>query len=82
MFLLMRYHTHREIIKAWPSLTEMASDLGVRYDTVQKWHVRNSIPSDRWLQVVRCAIKRDIPGVTFEVLDELRTGHSVRCADE
>ncbi len=77
MNVVMRYQTHQDIIKAWPSITAMASDLGVRYDTVQKWHVRNSIPNEHWRRVIREAIKRDIDGVSYEVLDELRSAGRV-----
>lgn len=74
----MSFKTHRDIIRAWPSLKQMADDMGVRYDTVQKWHVRNSIPSDKWKKVARHALIREINGITVDLLAELRTGSAVR----
>lgn len=61
---------------------DLAQDLGVSYDVVKKWHQRGSIPSSYWSRLIRFAIKRDINGVTWEVLDELRGRKSVSSADE
>lgn len=74
----MSFHDHRDIIDSWPSRTVMAEDVGASYDTVKKWFQRNSIPAEYWLKVVRHAIKRDIAGVSFEVLDELKPPSGTR----
>jgi hypothetical protein len=68
----MSFESHKAIIDAWPSRADLAADMGVSYDTVKKWHQRNSIPSHWWTRLVRHAIKRDIAGVSFEVLDATR----------
>ena len=50
-----------EIIDKWPSVAELADDLGEKPNTVSKWRQRQRIPSDRWLPLVACARKRRIP---------------------
>ena len=58
----------REMIARWPSRSALASELGVEHWLVEAWHRKNSIPP-RWFDaVVRAAIKRDIEGVSTEVL--------------
>ena len=72
--LPMKFTDHRSIIDQWPSRAELAKDMGVSYDSTKKWRQRNSIPADYWLKIVRHAIKRDIRGVSFEILDDLKAG--------
>jgi len=52
--------TYQEIIKRWPSVGELASDLNVTPDLVRKWAVRDRIPVDYWLSLVKSAEKHDV----------------------
>lgn len=61
----------REVIKAWPSLEDFASDADANPNTAKQWRTRNKIPDDRWHRIVRAASKRGIRGVTPEVLSAL-----------
>ena len=48
------------VVRLWPSLGAMASDLQVEYDTVRKWKDRNNIPAWMWFEVLRAAKRRKI----------------------
>jgi transposase-like protein len=50
-----------DIIDRWPSVAELADDLGEKPNTVSKWRQRKRIPPDQWLPLVTCARKRRIP---------------------
>lgn len=61
----------RAVISLWPSCPALAEDLGVQRWLTEAWQRRNSIPP-RWFdRVIRAAIKRDIEGVTAEILKQL-----------
>lgn len=53
--------TFRAIIDRWPSLNDLASDVGQRYETVKKWRQRNRIESKYWEAMVAAAEARGIP---------------------
>lgn len=78
----MSFATHRQIIEAWPDRMALAKDVGVGYETAKKWHQRNSIPPEKWREVVRSAIKRDIDGISLDLLAEIRTGSTALRAAE
>jgi len=61
-------HTFRDIISLWPTVTAMASDVGVGERTGFSWWQRDSIPSDRFASVVRAAARRGYIGVTADAL--------------
>lgn len=56
------------IIKAWPSLSEFAADVGVEYGTAKQWCRRNSIPPVHWLTVCEAAQARGMEDITVESL--------------
>lgn len=47
-----------DVFSIWPTLAEMARDLGAPYPTVQSWHRRGGIPIRRFPDVVAAARKR------------------------
>lgn len=68
----LAYGSFREIIAAWPSRAEMASDAGVpHYGVVKQWHLRDSIPAARWAALVDAARARNIPGISLELFAAL-----------
>ena len=60
-----------EVLSLWPSLTVLASDLGLPYGVVKQWRLRNSIPPAHWQAIVAAAQGRGIAGVTVEALAAL-----------
>lgn len=48
----------QNIFDIWPSLADMASDLGRPYPTVAAWKQRGRIPSDYDFDIVAAAAKR------------------------
>lgn len=59
--------THADIIELWPSVPELARDVGFAYVNVWKWHSKKTIPPEWWVLVVEAARRRDLP-VTYEIL--------------
>jgi len=59
--------SHADIIRLWPGVRDLATDLDVKYHTVQQWKFRRSIPPRYWKDIMAAAIKRDIP-ITYEML--------------
>lgn len=55
------------IFDIWPTLKEMASDLGKPYPTVAAWRARKSIPAKYDAQIIHHAKKRG-SDVSFEML--------------
>lgn len=51
----------RDVIDAWPSRGELATDLGVRYGNVKQMHRRESIPAGHWERLLAGAKRRRIP---------------------
>lgn len=54
------FDSFHDLIERWPTTADLAEDLGEKPWTVQKWKQRNSIPSDRWLDLLVCAKRRKI----------------------
>ena len=52
--------TVHQIIGLWPSIASFAEDIGERPGNVRAWKRRNSIPAERWLDVVAASKKRGI----------------------
>ena len=61
--------THSDILNLWPSLTDLARDMGKPIPTVGNWKSRNRIPMEYWVRLVRAAARRDIP-LTYGQLAE------------
>lgn len=51
----------------WPTVRELADDLGLPYTTVHSWSVRGRIPSERDFEIIAAAAKRGHT-ITFEFL--------------
>lgn len=64
--------TFTDVINRWPSLSEFAADIGVKYGTAQVMRWRGTIPSDYWKRTSEAAAKRGIDGITVEFLASLK----------
>lgn len=49
----------QDIFTIWPSLNEMAADLGEKYDTVKRWRNRGRIPNRAWPAIIEKAARRE-----------------------
>lgn len=60
------------LIDAWPKDESgrdvLAADLGVRPGLPPVWKHRGTIPACYWRDLVAAAKRREVPGVTFELL--------------
>ncbi len=63
----------------WPTMAELAADLGVPYSTVAAWKQRGRIPAERDADLVRAAAARGA-SLTFEDLMKARPPR--RCAQQ
>lgn len=72
----MSMDSHAEILGLWPSLNDVATDVGARLVAVRKWRARNSIPAEYWLALVQAAERRGISGVTLMLLARIAAGAS------
>lgn len=59
------------IFTLWPSIADLAKDLGKPYPTVAAWHQRKSIPGRYDLELLECARKRGI-NLTLEEIARYR----------
>lgn len=71
-------NTHAEILGLWPSLNDVANDVGARIVAVRKWRARNNIPAEYWLPLVQAAHRRNIRGVTLEILARIAARASTK----
>ncbi len=71
----MAYHSHKDIIDAWPSLVNFAVEHGVKYDTAKAWRRRDSIPPQYWPAIVAAARRRNLHNVTLELLSSIKAAH-------
>lgn len=55
----------KRIFDIWPTLKEMAADLGKPYPTVAAWHARKSIPAKYDAQIINKAKSRG-SDISFE----------------
>lgn len=60
--------THSDIINLWPTLSDFATDLGVKYGTAKAMRRRSSIPPEHWCRVVAKAEGRELAAVTLDSL--------------
>lgn len=68
-------NSHREVLKLWPSLSELRRDLVAQGGAISpmgvvRWHQRDSIPSEWWFSVEKAAARRGFP-VTVPLLARL-----------
>lgn len=67
----------RDIIDLWPSLSDFAADIGVKYGTAQVMRFRSQLRDEHWVRVVAAAEKRGLP-VTYQTLAEIAAGKKAR----
>lgn len=59
------------ITRIWPTIAELADDLGVPYSTAAAWHQRGSFPAKRDLDLIAAAKKRGAK-LTLEQIAQAR----------
>jgi hypothetical protein len=59
-----------DVFDIWPSLAEMARDIGIEYQTVAKWSQRGRIPPESWDAVIEAAKRKKVT-VTPGLLNRL-----------
>lgn len=62
--------SYKQVIGLWPSITDLATELGEKPFTVEKWRTRNRVPDRVWKRLVLAAETRNLP-VTTDLLAEL-----------
>lgn len=67
------------ILTLWPSMAELADDLGKPYPTVAAWKQRGSIPARYDLDLIRAATARG-KSLTLEQLAASRANPPLRAA--
>ena len=68
----------RSLISLWNTRVEMASDMGVGKNVVQQWYNRDSIPADRWIQLIAAAESRGFEGITLELLASIAASNRTK----
>jgi len=61
----------RDVIDMWPTRTELAKDCQVSEQVVHKWHMRNSVDSKHWSDLLSSAKKRHLSSINAELLIEI-----------
>jgi hypothetical protein len=61
----------QHIFELWPTVKELAADLGKPYTTVHSWHLRGSIPAEYDADLIAAAKKRG-KRLTFEDMAHAR----------
>ncbi len=74
--------TFEDVIRAWPSLSDLAAGVGQPYGVVKQWRMRNSIPSRHWNALLADAERRGITGINRELLTDLSEARADRSAAE
>jgi len=64
------FMTFTDIIDLWPSVHELAADLGLPAKNVRRWIDTSSIPAEWFLAVQQAAAARGFKQVTVESLSE------------
>ena len=60
----------RAIIAKWPSMADLARDVGTTQGVVQAWSLRDSIPPQWWAPLLEAASARKLEDVTRAALDQ------------
>jgi hypothetical protein len=58
----------RPIIDLWKSRAELADELQIPRVTVQQWWTRDSIPPERFREIVKAAQKKGLRSITEQAL--------------
>lgn len=59
-----------DVVNAWGTAANFATALKIPYPTAAAWRARNSIPANRWRDVVEAA-ERDGKAITVDLLTDL-----------
>lgn len=70
--------TFLDIIAKWPSLADLARDVGLPVKNVRRWHDIGSIPAEWFVTVEAAAARRGIGNVNVESLS--KAAHDRRLA--
>jgi hypothetical protein len=57
---MSRFSSFADVCRKWPTITALAADMQVEYDTARKWKERDNIPSSMWFELLRAARRRKI----------------------
>lgn len=60
-----------DLFGLWPTVSDLARDIGRPVQTVASWKARKSIPGSEFLAITDAANKRGIDGVTVEAVARL-----------
>ena len=60
-----------DVLQRWPDRASVAVDCGVTYGVVKQWERRDSVPAAYWPALLEGARRRNIEGLTAEVLADL-----------
>jgi hypothetical protein len=63
--------TYADVIGLWDSAEQFGADLDILGVTARAWRNRNSIPPERWKDVVAAAQRRGFAQVTTDLLAEI-----------
>lgn len=58
----------QDIFRLWPSVSELASQIGEKPDTVLRWKLRGRIPERVWPKVIMAAGLMDKPLTVGQLL--------------
>jgi hypothetical protein len=82
MVRISTFSTFEQVIRAWPSLSDLAAGIGQPYGVVKQWRMRNSIPSRHWNVLIADAERRGIHGINRELLTDLSEARADRSTAE
>lgn len=67
----------QDIFGIWPSLRELADEIGEKHSTVRKWRKRKRIPDSAWHRIIeKAAVRRKL--LTVEDFVRLNSKREVR----
>lgn len=70
-----------ELIRSWPSISDLANSIGCPYGVVKQWRMRKSIPARYWGAIIRDTERRGA-GISAKLLADLSAARGDRSATE
>ncbi len=67
-------YSYRPLMAKWPSLRDLADDIGVSPDNVRVMKLRDSIPAAYWLLICDAAVRRGIADINLGGLASIEAG--------
>lgn len=77
---ILRGMTFGSILARWPTLVAFATDVGIPYQTAAGWKRRNSIPADRWDEVLAAARKAGVVLTVEHLYEAVRNSKATEAA--